>query len=771
MGFGVLGPTVPRELPGAVRHFTGREAELAALTALIGRATDQAPETVVISAIGGTAGVGKTALAVQWAHQAADRFPDGQLYVNLRGYDPDEPMPAADALAGFLQALGVPGQDIPVEADQRAARYRSLLAGRRMLVVLDNARSPEQVRPLLPGTPGCITLVTSRDSLTGLGAREGAVRLDLDVLSPAEALRLLRTLIGERVDAEPDAAAALARQCCRLPLALRVAAELAAARPAASLAHLTGELADLRTRLDLLGADQDPHTQVRTVFSWSYRHLGPDAARTFRLAALHPGRSLDPGAAAALTAATISQARRELDTLARAHLISAATPGRYALHDLLRAYARELAAGDRDHDRDAALTRLFDYYLHTVSAVMDVLFPAERHRRPRIADVDGVELPVMDPDAAREWLDAELPGLTNIVAHATEHGWPGHAVRIAAIIARYLNTKGLYAQACAVHRHALRAAQQARDATAETDALLWLGNSYAQQGRQREASTCWSRALARAQAIGYPDGQAGALNYLGFYADRTGQYSEAISCLEQARSLHARTGNRIGVAYSLSNLGVIRQRQGDYERAVAYHERALSLFRECGDQYSAILALWRLGATLLRLGHYDQAGRTLRQALMNCQEFGDEQGAASIRVDIGLLHLAEGETHQATGELQYALEIFREIGDVHSQAEALNGLGETSLATGSFTEAHEQHGAALRLATQTADPREQARAHLGHGHASHGLGQSAEAFRHWRRALRIYTQLSVPEADQVRATIAAAELEAGRQRVPCQARS
>jgi hypothetical protein len=260
-------------------------AASACMAGLLGGHHQEAPGTVVISAIDGTAGVGKTALAVHWAHHVVDRFPDGQLYVNLRGYDPGQPMPATDALAGFLQSLGVPGQDIPAEADQRAARYRSLTAGKRMLIVLDNAGSADQVRPLLPGTPSCTVVVTSRDALAGLVARDGATRVDLDLLPLEDAVALLRTMIGARADAEPRAAAELAGQCCRLPLALRVAAELAAIRPATSLAELADELAHLGTRLDLLRAGGDSRTEVRAVFSWSYRHLDADAARTFRLLA------------------------------------------------------------------------------------------------------------------------------------------------------------------------------------------------------------------------------------------------------------------------------------------------------------------------------------------------------------------------------------------------------------------------------------------------------------------------------------------------------
>jgi tetratricopeptide (TPR) repeat protein len=282
----------PRQLPPTVPGFTGRTRELDALTHLLGPA-GAATGPVVISAIAGTAGVGKTALALHWAHQAAERYPDGQLYVNLRGYDPDRPVPAASALAWLLRALGVAGPDIPPEPDERAALYRSLLAGRRMLVVLDNAGSAEQVRLLLPGTVTCGVLVTSRDSLAGLVARDGAARLDLDLLPMADAIALLRTLIGGRADTDPGAAEALATQCSRLPLALRVAAEFVTARPEVSLASLAGELADQQRRLDLLDADGDPRAGVRAVFSWSYRDLGALPARVFRRLGLHPGPDLD----------------------------------------------------------------------------------------------------------------------------------------------------------------------------------------------------------------------------------------------------------------------------------------------------------------------------------------------------------------------------------------------------------------------------------------------------------------------------------------------
>ncbi|MEN3361274.1 MAG: hypothetical protein V7637_5256 [Mycobacteriales bacterium] len=346
---------LPAQLPADVNAFTGRADELAELDGLLADAEQPEvagePTAVMIAAVSGTAGVGKTALAVRWAHRTRARFPDGQLYVDLRGYDPEQPMPAGDALAGFLTALGVAGDEIPATVDDRAARFRTEVSSRRLLVMLDNAATVDQVRPLLPGAPSCFVIVTSRDSLAGLIARHGAHRLDVDLLPAPDALSLLRRLLGARVVAEPAAAATLAEQCARLPLALRVAAELAASRPSTPLGQIVSDLADNRHRLDLLDAGGDRHTAVRAVFSWSYRHLPAQAARAFRLLGLYHGPDLDTQIAAALTDTSLDSARQLLDLLARAHLIQPARrypadPGRYGMHDLLRAYATQLASAE-----------------------------------------------------------------------------------------------------------------------------------------------------------------------------------------------------------------------------------------------------------------------------------------------------------------------------------------------------------------------------------------------------------------------------------------
>ena len=375
-------------------------------------------------------------------------------------------------------------------------------------------------------------VITSRDSLAGLVARDGAVRLDLDLLPPAEAVSLLRALIGARADAEPEAARALADRCCRLPLALRVAAELAAARPAVPLAHLADELADQQRRLDLLTAGGDPRTAVRAVFSWSYRYLDADAARAFRLAALHPGPDLDRYAAAALTGGTLDHARRVLDALARAHLVQPAGPGRYAMHDLLRAYARELAeAEDATGERREAVTRLFDYCLAAAGASMDALAPAERHRRPSIPPPATPLPPLRTADAASDWLNAERATLVAVAGYAATRGWPAHATRLSSVLFRYYrDIGGCYADGLIVHTHALHAAEQSDDRAAQADALMNRGMAEHRLGRYQQADSQIERAMGIYRELGDRRGQARTHSNLGVVLwDWARYHSHAVS--------------------------------------------------------------------------------------------------------------------------------------------------------------------------------------------------------------------------------------------------
>jgi len=751
---------VPAQLPADVAAFAGREAELAALdlllagTAGVPDVTGTAglagspggvarqpgladPAAVPIAVLAGTAGVGKTALAVRWARRAAAAFPDGQLYVNLRGYDPGAPVAPADALAGFLRALGQPGEDIPAGEDERAAAYRSLLEGRRVLVVLDNAASVEQARPLLPGSPSCLVVVTSRDSLAGLVARHGARRTALDVLPVAEAIGLLRTLIGDRVDAEPDAAAELAAQCARLPLALRVAAELAAASPDSRLAELAGELAGEQRRLDLLDAGGDERTAVRGVFSWSYRHLPAAAARAFRLIGLHPGPDLDAYAVAALTGGTgaagasgatgatdgagrrpvtatvtVTQAKDALALLARAHLVYPVGGGRYGLHDLLRAYAREIAAGEDGADGQlAALTSLFDYYLGVAASAMDVLVPAERQYRPRLEPIRTPTPELTTPARARDWLDAERAVLVAAALHAAAHGWPGHTTRLAAVLYRYLETGGHYADAVTVHGRANDAAVLLGDRAAEAMALTNLGIISWRQGRYQQAADYHQQSLAASVALGDRRGEAIALANLGTVHERRGRYEQATHCHLEALAAFQSVGERSGEARALGNLGSVAGREGRYQQAVDWYQRALAVFREIGDL----------------------------------------TGEASALPDLGVAYQRQGLFEEAVGCYQRALALFRESGNRTGEAEARNGVAEILLATGRPDEAAVAYTAALELAGQLGEAYEQARAHNGLAAALEVAGDDSLARHHRSLALELYAKLGAPEADEIRA--------------------
>jgi DNA-binding SARP family transcriptional activator/tetratricopeptide (TPR) repeat protein len=753
---------VPLELPATTVNFTGRTKELAALSALVDHYGGQAPGAIVVSAIGGAAGVGKTALAVHWAHQAAGRFPDGQLYVDLRGYDPAQPMSAADALAGFLRALGVPGKDVPPEEDERAARYRSLLAGRRMLVLLDNAGSAEQVRPLLPGTPGCVVIVTSRDSLAGLVARHGAIHLDLDLLPEADAVSLLQALIGERADAQPDAVRALAGHCCRLPLALRVAAELAAARPADPLAHMASELADQQQRLELLDAGGDPRTAVRAVFSWSYRHLDAAAAQAFRLAGLHPGRDFDGYALAALAGTGLEHARRMLAILVRAHLLRQAGPGRYGMHDLLRAYARELAANDGEDARHAALTRLLEHYLHTAATAIDAVLPAEARRRPHVPRSASPAPPVAEPAVARTWLDAEQANLVAVAEHAAANGWPGHATRLSATLGRYLENGGHFAQAHAIHTHARAAARRAGDHAAEADALNSLGLVAWWRGQYEQAAGLLRQALALHRETGDQNGQAYVLANLGIVVGQQCQYQQAAGYLRQALALHRETGDRTGEARALSNLGMVEQEQGRYARAASLYQESLILSRENGDKNSEAYGLVNLGEVEKLLGHCDQATAHFRRGLNLFREVGNRSAQSGPLARMGEVEMRQGHHEVAVDYYRQSLVLSRELGDPANEAAARNGLGDAFLAAGRPEDSRHEYTAVLSLAVRIGRKYELARAHDGLAGSYLATGDYSQARPHWQQALDLYTSLGAPEAEQVQARLARLARVAGR---------
>jgi len=746
---------VPRYLPAAIPGFVGRHDQLAALS----RVLHQPGGTAVITAIGGTAGVGKSALAVQWAHQAAGEFPDGQLFVNLRGFDPSEPpVTAAEAVGVFLDALQIPADRLPQTVEGQLGLYRSLLAGKRMLVVLDNARDVAQVRPLLPGSPTCRVVVTSRSQLTGLAAIEAARPLILDVLSGAEARQLLQHRLGaERLAAEPGASEQIIRSCARLPLALGVIAARAALRPDLSLAQVAADLAE-RPDLDAFADGSDPAADVRAAFSWSYRQLDDGAARVFRLAGLHPGLDLERYAIAALVGLSADRADAMLEALAGACMLQHAGPGRYGLHDLLRGYARELAEGqDGDQERRAALTGLLDYYLYAAATAMDVAFPSERHRRPRICAPSAAVPDFADVAGALAWLHAERASLVAVVRLAAEQGWPDHATRLAATVFRYLDTEGHHPEAALIHAQARQAAARAGDQAAEADALNSLGVTDLRQGRYRQAGGYFEQALVLYRSSANQTGEARALSNLGFIDFVLGRSRRAVVNLGQSLAMFREIGDQVGEARTLASVGYVDLRQGRYEQAAGHLKQSLSLCQTAGDRGGQARALGNLGEVELRLRRYGEASAYAQQALALFQEIGDRISEADSLASLGLIDLAQGRYEQAAGHLRLALSLCDETGDLSSRAGALSGLGELLLATGRPAAAREQLAAALDVAVQAGEKYAQARAHHGLARACQASGDSARADQHWAQALTLYTEFDAPEAAQIRAVLAAGQ--------------
>ncbi|MFI9811236.1 AfsR/SARP family transcriptional regulator [Saccharothrix variisporea] len=608
---------LPRQLPPDVTPFVGRADALAALDRLAG------PRPVVVSAVTGVPGVGKTSLAVHWAHRARERFPDGQLYVDLRGYDPGgSALDPADVLGTFLRSLGVAAADVPAEVHARAALYRSLLADKAVLVVLDNARDAAQVRPLLPASPSSAVVVTSRDALSGLVVRSGAVRVPLAALSPDESLGLVRSVLGDRVAREPDAVARLCRLCGHLPLALRIAAELVSLRSGEAIADLVAELRDDRARLSLLStSDGDEHTAMRAVFDWSYRALPGEARRAFRLLAVHRGPDLGLDAAGALL--DVPDPRPVLDTLVHANLVERAD-GRYRFHDLLRLFAADQPVAP--DERRAAARRLLRWYLGAAGRADRALAPG-RQAVPDEHPVDGPAFATQR--AALAWFDAERENLVAAVRHAADEGVG--AWRLAAVTGEYLYVRRLWGDWEATHVVALRAAERAGDATGVAWMSSNLGVLALERHRVDEAVRHLERGLDLVADVPGPVGQhlRGLLGTtLGHALRRRGEFARSLACHSASLDIHRATGNAWGEGETLINLATTRAAQGDHAAAVALLAEAVEVERRLGN--------WcRVGSALARLAHArhvagDPAGAagTFREAADLLLESGDRWAAA-----------------------------------------------------------------------------------------------------------------------------------------------
>ncbi|MEV4350082.1 tetratricopeptide repeat protein [Actinoplanes sp. NPDC049596] len=734
-------------LPPGLAEFTGRAPELRRLREAARAAT--AGDSVVISVIEGMAGVGKTQLAVHAGHVLHRREPfDRVLFVNLRGFHPDPGQPPADPAAvldGFLRVLGLAGHQIPHGLGARVAAYRRCLAGLRVLVVLDNAATVEQVRPLVPPGPGCLTLITSRCRLAGL---QTAARLTIDVLTSGEATALLAKAVPE-VPAGPDPGAVerITRRCGRLPLALTLIAGHIRATPGWTLT-------DHADRLDERHHEGRLDSGVELALDLSYRRLPADRQWLLRVLALHPGEDFDAYAAAALTGTDPHTAEAGLAALHDEHLLQRTRPSRYTFHDLVHAYA---AVRVRDQDppseRRAASTRLFDYYLAAATAAVTTLYPAGARHRQQTAPgaTGGPDLAGSGPAVA--WLETERITLVAVSGHTAGHGWPGHCVDLARVLSRYLRS-GYYAEALTVHRHALRAASDRRDVGGQADALLSLGIVRAVLGRPGEAAGDYRQALDRYRQTGDLVGQALSLYRLGAVARMAGRCADAAELFREALSLHRLAGDRAGEAMALVRLGGALHDVGRSAEAVEHCRRGLALTRQVGDPGGEAYALNVLGEIETVCGRYAPAGEHLHRALALVERLGIRSGEAGVHDALGLLHACLGHLDRAGEHFRRSVAIFGELGHRHGEASTHNGLGEALGASGRAAEALTHHTVAHAIATDIGAVGQQARAEAGMGHAHRGLGDAARAREHYERALTLFADLGLPETEKMRAHLA-----------------
>ncbi|HEX6872259.1 MAG TPA: tetratricopeptide repeat protein [Micromonosporaceae bacterium] len=645
---------IPRQLPMDLASFVGRRAQLERLDAVL----DHARTSVAIVALSGTAGVGKTALAVHWAHRVSSEFPDGQLYVDLRGFDPTGSVTSpATAIGGLLEALGVAPQQIPTDLGARVGLYRSLLAGRRVLLIVDNARDAAHARPFLPGSPGCAVVVTSRNLLAGLIAAEGAYPVAVDLMSAEEARMLLAARLGqERVATAGDAAVTdLVSRCARLPLALAIVAARVAAHPTFTLASLAAELAAAHSGLDSF-ASRDSATDIRAAFSCSYGGLSAAAAAMFRQLSLHPGPDVSAAAVASLTGTGAEAVRPLLAELVYAHLVMERLPGRFAMHDLLRTYAREQAHdSDAAQERRATEQRVLDHYLRTANQAALLMYP---HRDPMPLPAPAARAqpePMLGPAQARAWFATEFQVLVNLIEIAASDGFHLHVGGLAWALADYLDWRGSWRELAAVQRVAVRCARRGGDHAGQGhahrdlaraqirlrrhhDALRHLTKAVTQFrmagdqigqansrlvqalalegiGRHLKALRQCEQALALFVAERHLPGQARALNAAGWYHARLNDFRQSLQLCRQALAMFQGAGNRQGEAATWDSVGFAEQHLGEHAKAARSYRQAIELYRECGDRYHVADTLVHLGDNAQRAGDAGQAVVAWRQAL------------------------------------------------------------------------------------------------------------------------------------------------------------
>jgi tetratricopeptide (TPR) repeat protein len=705
-------------------------------------------------------GVGKTALAVTWAHRIRSRFPGGNLYLNLRAHDPDgAPSEPGEALGKLLRGLGVADQQIPVDVDERGALYRSLLAERRMLVVADNVRDSNQIRSLLPGSSGCVLLVTSRRRLDSLIVRESARSVTLDVLTIADATSLLRELIGhKRAATDPEAIKELTRLCGRLPLALRITAGRITGRSSLSLARVASELA--QARLDFLRTvDDDPTTAVRTVFFWSYRALPPDQAHLFRLLGLAGGQDISTTAAAKLINMMSASAEAILERLAAAHLVEEnsyvpngesrghadlqESPRRWHMHDLMRAYAAELVETDEEiSSRRAAIGRLTTYYLDSALSADRALRP-HLYRGFSIQDAEDQLRPAFpSARAALDWYDAESTNLVAAINAANRYEFYAQTWRLSDSLYWFFDRRKHWDQWIQTHETALTAARKMLDRSGEAIILSNLGVAYASRGLLDTAITQYGEALAGFRETGDRLREGLVLNALGnaYFFQR--RFDDAVSSYQHA--LNSVDGNRHGEAHVLNGLGMVYTELGRHDEAITCHLSALNKFRIDHDRHGEAHALYDLGMVYCRSGQYDLSLRYSSEAVEQFRDVGDLHSVAHAISTVGTAYSELGRFDEAFKCHRHALDRFRETGYRRGEGHVCIALGKARAGQGRLDEAAAHCQDAIERFREIEDRF----GHYGEALASDELGKiySAQgmqdrAFSVWRRALAIFEEI------------------------------
>ncbi|MEU7828602.1 MULTISPECIES: tetratricopeptide repeat protein [unclassified Nonomuraea] len=652
---------LPRQLPLPSGGFVNRAESLAALDRLL----EVGSGTGAVSAVAGAPGVGKTALVVHWAHRVRDHFPDGELFIDLGGYGPSAPLSADQALDSFLRALNVPKEGIPETLAERSSLFRSLVSGRRMLVVLDNAADTATVRPLLPASNGCFALITSRSSLSGLVTREGAARVTLEVLSSPDAVALLGQVIGvARVAAEPQAAVRVAELCGYLPLALRVVAERALDRPELGLTELVAELEEEQHRLDSLASSEDELSDVRAAFSWSYRALSVEMQRAFRLLGLHPGRELCTQAAMALLNSTDQRAtKRLLDTLSATHLLEKVAASRYRLHDLLRAYAKErLREETSAKDQLLAVRRVLSWYLLAVDAGRRaILFYS--HEVPLVPQEQLVNPLFADAEAAMEWLEVERLNILGAVNQAMDTGQYDIAWKLPVVADGFFELHSYWKEWENIHRTGAEAARVLGDRLGEASNVFALGDADWRGGRRESAIANYESALSYARDADDAWLTGFSLRGLGLIHAEMRNREKARNYFQAALEVFRAGGLRRGEGMALLSLGEHAAHLGHFDEAVSLGAEAVRIFVEINDEWSEAWGVLPLSRALVKLSRDTEAIEALMRAARTFDRFKDRRSLAMALAALGDVHHRLGDVSSAHNNWLTAAELYSTFGE------------------------------------------------------------------------------------------------------------